>query len=62
MRGGFRMLSALDTTGRRTAWVGLRHALLLLPLGMQLRPDGTCKNECRGFGGVCSNVSVLMRT
>jgi protoheme IX farnesyltransferase len=33
MRGGFRMLSATDATGRRTALVALRHSLLLLPLG-----------------------------
>ncbi len=34
LRGGFRMLSMKDPTGRRTAMVGARHCLLLLPAGM----------------------------
>uniref|UniRef100_A0A7S0S054 Heme O synthase n=1 Tax=Chlamydomonas leiostraca TaxID=1034604 RepID=A0A7S0S054_9CHLO len=33
MRGGFRMLSSVDLTGRRTGMVALRHALFLVPLG-----------------------------
>ena len=32
-RGGHRMISLLDTTGRRTAGVALRNALALVPLG-----------------------------
>lgn len=38
--GGFRMLSALDATGRRTAAVGLRHALALVPLGVGAEAAG----------------------
>lgn len=33
LRGGFRMMSAVDLTGRRTGMVALRHSLFLLPLG-----------------------------
>ncbi|PNH08926.1 Protoheme IX farnesyltransferase, mitochondrial [Tetrabaena socialis] len=32
--GGFRMLSMLDATGRRTALVGLRHSLYIAPVGL----------------------------
>jgi heme O synthase-like polyprenyltransferase len=32
-RGGFRMLPAIDPSGRRTAGVALRHTAALLPLG-----------------------------
>ncbi len=33
IRGGFRMLSMLDRTGRRTAGAALRHCAYLLPVG-----------------------------
>ncbi|KAL6765582.1 UbiA prenyltransferase family-domain-containing protein [Haematococcus lacustris] len=33
VRGGFRMLSATDRSGRRTALVAARHCLYLLPMG-----------------------------
>lgn len=33
-RGGFRMLSTVDATGRRTALAAMRHCAYLLPLGL----------------------------
>jgi heme o synthase len=33
-RGGYRMLSLMDATGRRTAGVALRNALYLVPIGV----------------------------
>lgn len=33
LRGGYRMLSGIDPTGRRTAVAALRNAVYLLPLG-----------------------------
>lgn len=39
-RGGHRMISLLDQTGRRTAGVALRNALYLIPLGIVATSQG----------------------
>jgi len=57
MRGSFRMLSALDSTGKRTAGVGFRHALLLLPLGLVAH----CANVATPmFGWEAASLAALL--
>lgn len=45
MRGGFRMISMLDPSGRRTSGVALRHCAALLPLGAAAAALGVVEGQ-----------------
>jgi protoheme IX farnesyltransferase len=54
VRGGFRMLSMLDASGRRTAAVALRHSAYLAPIGLAATALGITSGWFAGEQAGCA--------